>query len=378
MTRKREYRLPTPKLTDAELQAYTRPTELPAQPWRYTITPELVTSLTRIAEAAGEMRAVPISYYRRKELEARARRLRILWVVGWRYVSVKPEEVEAVLNGARLVERREPIAEAIRRAAIVEDALAHFATEIHGDPRLTPELATAYERAGLAMPGFNTGRWMEFNTRERARVLDLHRGSIEVPPAVRALFEWADADPLVSTSTVLRAATIFWGLTLLCPTWRGVSVVLHHELRVGRVDPHGLLMLTEASEAQRELLTTPARTMAAADEGNLTTYFERFAYALARVLSERLRELGRVQDTESYLPWKVIAPPDALDAHVYEAVERLGQAGSAAIVEALGRNAAPLRTVQRRLQKLVSDGVLSKRGARKNAIYKLAGRDGTD
>jgi hypothetical protein len=26
----------------------------------------------------------------------------------------------------------------------------------------------------------------------------------------------------------------------------------------------------------------------------------------------------------------------------------------------------------------VSDGVLSKRGARKNAIYKLAGRDGTD
>ena len=33
--------------------------------------------------------------------------------------------------------------------------------------------------------------------------------------------------------------------------------------------------------------------------------------------------------------------------------------------------------VQRRLQKLVSDGVLAKRGARKNAVYTLAGRDGS-
>ena len=38
-------------------------------------------------------------------------------------------------------------------------------------------------------------------------------------------------------------------------------------------------------------------------------------------------------------------------------------------------DAPPLRTVQRRLQKLVSDGVLSKRGARKNAMYVLADRE---
>jgi hypothetical protein len=194
---------------------------------------------------------------------------------------------------------------------------------------------------------------------------------------VKALFDWADADPLVSRSTALRAATIFWGLTLLFPQWRAVSVALHHELRVGRVDESGLLMLTEASEAQRELLTTPATFRTTADEGDLTAYFERFAFALWRVLDERLRELGRVQDDEAHLPWKVVAPPDALDARVYEVVERLGQAGSAAIVEGLGQSAPPLRTVQRRLQKLVSDGVLSKRGARKNAIYTLAGRDGT-
>jgi len=58
MTRKREYRLPPPKLTDAELREFTRPSELPAQPWRYTITPHLVTLLTHIAEAAGENQPV--------------------------------------------------------------------------------------------------------------------------------------------------------------------------------------------------------------------------------------------------------------------------------------------------------------------------------
>ena len=376
MTRKRQYRLPPPKLTEAELREFTRPTELPAQPWRYTITPRLVTLITHLAEAAGEMRAAPISYYRRKELEARAKRLRIIWVVGARYASVKAEEVEAVLGGARLIERREPIAEAIRRASIVEDALAHYAHGPKSRP-LTPDLAMAYERAEQAVPGHNPGRWIAFTTRERTKLLDLHHGAIKVPPAVKALFDWADADPLVSRSTALRAATIFWGLTLLFPQWRAVSVVLHHELRVGRVDESGLLMLTEASEAQRELLTTPASFRTADDEGDLTAYFERFAFALWRVLDERLRELGRVQDNEAHLPWKVVAPPDALDARVYEVVERLGQAGSAAIVEGLGQSAPPLRTVQRRLQKLVSDGVLSKRGARKNAIYTLAGRDGT-
>ena len=70
-----------------------------------------------------------------------------------------------------------------------------------------------------------------------------------------------------------------------------------------------------------------------------------------------------------------VAPPDELDARLYEVLERLGHGGSAAIVEALGADAPPLRTVQRRLQKLVSDGVLTKRGARKNAVYVLADRD---
>jgi len=377
VTRPRDRRLPSTR-TEEEIRLLTRPTELPPQPWRYTITPNLVDSLTHIADAAGQMTAAPLSYYRRKELEARAKRMRILWVVGWSWKSVKPEEVEAVLGGARLVDKREPIAEAIRRAAVVEDALAHYSTaRIGGDNRLTPELAMAYERASQGTSSQRDARWMAYSMRERGKVLDLHKNASKVPPAVKVLFDWTNQDPLVSRSAVLRAATLYWGLKLLYPAWRYVSVVLHHELRAGRLDANGLLMLTEATVAQRELLDTARIDLIETDDGDLTKYFELFTSALWRVLWERLEELGRARDNEEHLPWKIVAPPDALDARLYDVVERIGQAGSAAIVVGLGKDAPALRTVQRRLQKLVSDGVLAKRGARKNAVYTLAGRDGT-
>ncbi len=376
MTRPRDRRLPS-TIRAEEVRRLTRPTELPPQPWRYTITPNLVDSLTHIADAAGQMTAAPLSYYRRKELEARAKRMRILWVVGWSWKSVKPEEVEAVLGGARLVDKREPIAEAIRRAAIVEDALAHYSTaRIGGDNRLTPELAMAYERASQGTSSLREARWMAYSMRERGKLLDLHKDASKVPPAVNILFDWTNQDPLVSRSAVLRAATLYWGLKLLYPAWRSASVVLHHELRAGRLDANGLLMLTEATEPQRELLDTARINLLETDEGDLTKYFELFTSALWRVLWERLEALGRARDNEEHLPWRIVAPPDALDARLYEVVERIGQAGSAAIVIGLGKDAPPLRTVQRRLQKLVSDGVLAKRGARKNAVYTLAGRDG--
>jgi hypothetical protein len=330
-----------------------------------------VAALVHIGEASGEMRAAPISYYRRKELEASARRERILWVVGDR--TVKPAEVDAVLRGARLPDRREPAAHAIRRASVVESALEHFVMG-HSRSRLTPEQAMAYVNALRAMPT-NFDHWFAYSQRERAKLFDMHQRTTAAPPAVKALFEWADADPHVSSSAVLCAATLYWGLSRLFPEWRSVSVVIHHELRVGLVDWHGLLVLTDASEAQRDLLRAPASVEPAGDGVDLTTYFERFTFALGRALRERLAEIGRIQDLEAHLPWEVIAPPDALDARLYETVERLGQAGSAAIVAALGNEAPPLRTVQRRLQKLVSNGVLRKRGARKNAIYALAEGD---
>lgn len=181
MTPPRDRRHPS-TLSEKAVRLLTRPTELPPQPWRYTITPNLVDSLVRIADAAGQMTAAPLSYYRRKELEARAKAMRILWVVGWSWRSVKLDEVDAVLGGARLVEKREPIAEAIRRAAIVEDALAHYATARgSSDNRLTPELAMAYERASQGTSSPRERRWLPYSMRERGKLLDLHRTRARCP-----------------------------------------------------------------------------------------------------------------------------------------------------------------------------------------------------
>jgi len=114
-----------PTLTDEQFRDAFRPEQLPPPPWRYAITPSLVHTLTRVADAAGQLRASPVSYYRQKELAARAKRERILWNVSGIHRGVTHEEVEAVLRGGRLVERRRAAGEAIERALVLEDALAH-------------------------------------------------------------------------------------------------------------------------------------------------------------------------------------------------------------------------------------------------------------
>lgn len=370
--------------TNEQFRRVFRAQDLPPQPWRYTITPTLVHNLTSVADAAGQMRAAPLSYYRQKELAARAKRMRILWNVSGLHRSVKHEEVEAVLRGARLVGKRRPTGDAIERAALVEDALAHYTAFTVDDRRLTAEVTMAYHFCSSEIPGVKRPphgtistmpNWKLFSPRERAKLLNLQREQSTVPPEVKAIFEWVAHDPLVSKSAVLRAATVYWAMTRLVPSWQSASVLLHHELRVGGIDANGLLMLTEATVAQHKLLNIPAYRTRGAEEGDLTTYFEEFSSALLTVLWERLEQLGRVQNNEAHLPWKVVGPPDELDARLYEVIERLGQAGSAVILKALGADAPPLRTVQRRLQKLVGDGVLSKRGGRKNAIYSVADRE---
>lgn len=208
-------------------------------------------------------------------------------------------------------------------------------------------------------------------------MLELHLKDARAPAPVKELFAWADGDPLVSELRVLRAATLFWGLTLLYPAWHGVAVVLHHEFRVGDIDHSGLLMLTEESVAQEQLLSAPAPVMGDADDGDLTQYFERFTHALLLVLEERLGQLGRAQADEAHLPWELLAPPDALDARIFEVVEQLGHATSTVLRnQRMGSKAPPLRTIQRRLQKLVRDGALTKRGARKNASYAVPAAEG--
>jgi hypothetical protein len=109
MTRKRLYRPPPDlNLTETELRTMSRPVELPAQPWRYTLTPKLVTTLVRVAECTGQMRAAPFSYYRRKELEARSKRIRVLWTVSHMFTSARPEEVETSSDAPRTTKRTFP------------------------------------------------------------------------------------------------------------------------------------------------------------------------------------------------------------------------------------------------------------------------------
>jgi len=56
----------------------------------------------------------------------------------------------------------------------------------------------------------------------------------------------------------------------------------------GGIDANGLLMLPEATAAQHELLNIPACQTEGAEEGDLTKYFEEFAFALLTVLWELL------------------------------------------------------------------------------------------
>lgn len=229
----------------------------------------------------------------------------------------------------------------------------------------------AYQSAERACPGRDLRRWFSFTARERERLLDLHLEPVTVPPEVRRLFDWVAAEPMVRESTVLRAAMYFWGMAKHFGQWNSVSTVLMHEFCVGRVDPYGLLSLSCATEAQRDLQGSAFD----GQPGDFTTMFEKFVSTLDRVLRERVEQLGRITDNAAYLPWQVVAPPDELEARMFDVVQRLGTASSTAIVAVLGSDVPSMRTVQRRLQKMVRERTIVKNGARKMATYSVPGRD---
>jgi hypothetical protein len=342
--------------------------------WGFTMTPWLLSGLLSTSRLAGELSCAPLSFYRRQEFSAKVRRERILWVSTGAAANVKMHEVDVVLRGQRLDERRERVADAIRRAAIAEEALRVYTSHPHGKS-LTAELAMAYQSAEKVCPGRDLRRWFSFTARERERLLDLHLERVTVPPEVRRLFDWVAAEPMVRESTVLRAAMYFWGMAKHFGQWNSVSTVLMHEFCVGRVDPYGLLSLSCATEAQRNLQGSAFDGQAMDSTGDFTTMFEKFVSALDLVLRERVEQLGRITDNAAYLPWQVVAPPDELEARMFDVVQRLGTAGSTAIVAALGSDVPPMRTVQRRLQKMVRERTIVKNGARKMATYSVPGRD---
>lgn len=342
---------------------------LPPRPWRYTLTPTLLDRLVEIGVAQGELNAAPLTFHRRRDTLSRARNERVFLEVKQFYRSVTMAEVESVFSGEHVRTPRNDILNAIRHAVVAEDAFANYS---HSGARLTAELAVAYASIHLAIPGGEPTRWLPLLPGERSQVLALHRRAVAVPQAVHDVFAWVDGDAFLAKSAVLRMAALFWFLHQLL-RWPAIEV-LHHELRATGIDRHGFLVTSGTGLSS--LVETSHRS-GAAIEGDLTGFFERFAEELAVLLRTMSDSFGRLRNNEEHLPWEVVSPPDALDAAIVKVLERTSNAGSAAIVQRLGRDAPPLRTLQRRLNRMVRDGLVLKRGARKSATYSVPNRYGT-
>lgn len=334
---------------------------LPRRPWRFSLTPTLLDRLVEIGVAQGELNAAPLTFHRRRDRLARARRERIFLEVKQYFSSVTMAEVESVLEGAHIRTPRNNILNAIRHAVVAEDAFANYA---HSGARLTPELAVAYASLHRAIPEGETTRWLPLHPGERAQMLALHRRSVVVPPTVREVFAWVDSDAHLEKSAVLRMAALFW-LLRVGLHWPATEL-LHHELRATGIDRHGYLIGSRTG-----LGGLVSGSNDSGFDGDFTEYFESFTQRLAEVMRETANELGRLRKDEAHLPWEVVTPPDQVDAAIIKVLERARDAGSAGIAERLGKDAPPLRTLQRRLGRLVHDGLVLKQGSRKNATYSL-------
>jgi hypothetical protein len=211
-------------------------------------------------------------------------------------------------------------------------------------------------------------------------MLELHRESVKVSVPVKRLYVWLSKQELLSTEPLLRAAVLYWGLRRhhkTGPDLMAVSAVVAHELRAGRLDPHGLFILDESEHGReaQELwkgAVPPARKTRVQSE--LTPVLEHFAHHVSLALSELRQRLERHLDQEDRLPWLMQRPPDEVDRLIFEGVEKRGSATSGAILEDDPAPRPPLRTLQRRLKRLVHEGLLAKLGNRKDAYYRLSER----
>ncbi len=347
-----------------------RPESLPSDPLRYELQPALVRHLTWAHRNAGKVGGMRFSHYGRKRLEVQAHRKRITYMVMRAgHASVTLDEVTRVLAGDLLPPRRRLIEEFTRKAAVLCETTRQFARP--GEPT-TPEVCATY------LDFLKRGRalWSRFAGQHKERLIEMHRGSVEPSPEVARLYEWMGDDDLVSDEPILRAATLYWGLSILHPyafERPVLDAIVDHELRAGSIDPHGLLLLPDTDFGASALHLGGGVTSAADHLGDLTRYYQHFAFDLARALSEHHQKLERFQDDEDRLPWLMVRPPDELDRQVFDIIERLGSARTRDILAGL-TDPPPLRTLQRRLQRLCRDGLIIKNGARKYAYYRLAER----
>lgn len=347
-----------------------RPDALPSESLHYELAPALVSRLTWAHRSAGMCGGMRFSHYGCKRLEVEANRSRIAHMVTRAgHGNITLDEISRVLAGDLLPPRRCLVQDFTRKAAVLCEGARQFGSR--GDPTI-PETFTTY----LSLLKDAATLWSHFVGRSKEQLLETYRGSVEVAAPVARLYEWVDSDELVAEDPILRAATFYWGLSILYPhdsERPAIDAVVDHELRAGRIDPHGLLVLMDFEFGESALRLGGIVTAAADDRGELTDYFEHFAFDLARTLVQHQQRLESFQDREDRLPWLMVRPPDELDRQLFDIIERFGSARTQDILGEIS-DPPPLRTLQRRLQRLCKDGLLVKHGARKYAYYRLSER----
>ena len=350
--------------------------ELPLDRLGYTLTPAIARSMAAAHGYAGAISAMRFSYYGLQRLEAGAARARIASLCASAGHPVQLDEVAHVVVGDILPPRRRVAQDIVRRASILVDAVGQY-----GERRevSTPETCAAY--LDLAAHGGEAGTtaWSKFAGRERGQLLELHRGSAKTDPRMEKLYSWLAEEDLLSREPLLRAAVLYWALSELPMGGierMGIDAVVAHELRAGGLDPHGLFVIKEYEHGREALALRRGINVAtkAQVSGDITGVLEHFASYVGLALAECGARLRRHQDTEDRLPWMMLRPPDEMDRLIFEAVEKHGSATSPTVLAALPEPRPPLRTLQRRLQKLVHDGLLVKHGGRKDAFYRVAER----
>lgn len=350
--------------------------ELPLDRLRYTLTPTIARGMALAHEYAGAISATRFSYYGLQRLEAQAQRARIASFCASAGHPVQEGEVAHVVAGDILPPRRRAAQDIIRRATVLVDAVAQYGERHEAS---APDTCAAYLDLAARGDEARTTSWSKFAGRERSRLLELHRSSANTDPRMEKLYAWLAKDDLLSGEPVLRAAVLYWALSELPirgVACMGIDAVVAHELWAGRIDWHGLFVISEYEPGEEALAMRRGINVAtkAMMSGDVTGVLEHFTSNVWRALAECAARLRRHQDTEDRLPWMMLRPPDEMDRLIFEAVGKHGSATSPTILAALPEPRPPLRTLQRRLQKLVRDGLLVKHGSRKDAFYRVAER----
>jgi hypothetical protein len=342
--------------------------ELPYDKLHYELTPTLARRLADIYYESGRLESLPLGHFTLEKLKSEARIDRVYRMVREINVRVRTEEIRAVASGDVLSRDKREVQEWIRRAIVLLDG---FESTAGLNETSTPELCAAYLDVSANADQRGSTLWAHFVAARRSRLLSFHHGSVVVPDCVKKLYEWIDDDDLVGTEPILRGAVLTWGLFEMYPlrlTVMGVRATVLHELGCSRADHRHLLGLGDHSADRWARVRGDIRE--ATKTGDLTFVLEELLYQLQGRLEHLFGRLQEYSSRERAEPWLTVSPPDDLDRRIFSLVQSMGSARTTQLHQALGPE-VPLRTLQRRMQRLARRGLLEKHGTRKDAFYRL-------